>query len=155
LRVPYVEQIPQLGLKGVLIMPGPAPALTTNSPRNWIARIVRWFFTMVAILLVLFLGYTWMVLHWSYSRGERAGYVQKFSQRGLISKTWEGELAMVSMPGTTPEKFYFSVRDDSVAVRVNASLGKRVALVYEQHVGVPTTIFGETEYFVTDVKLIE
>jgi hypothetical protein len=62
---------------------------------------------------------------------------------------------MVSMPGTTPEKFYFTVRSDSVAARINASLGKRVALVYEEHIGIPVQWFGETGYFVQDVRVID
>src|SRR5437879_1575980 len=80
---------------------------------------------------------------------------QKFSKKGWICKTWEGELAIVSIPGTMSEKFSFTVRDDSIAARVNQTMGKRVALVYHQHVGIPTSCFGETEYFVVDVKSVE
>ena len=105
--------------------------------------------------IVLFALYTWSALTWSYSKGERAGYVQKFSHKGWICKTWEGELAIVSIPGTMSEKFYFTVRDDAVAARINESMGKRVKLTYEQHMGIPTTCFGETEYFVVDVKAVE
>jgi hypothetical protein len=104
--------------------------------------------------IVLFVLYTWSALQWSYSEGERAGYVQKFSKKGWICKTWEGELALVSMPGTVAEKFYFTVRDDVTAEYINQSLGKRVALRYQQHMGVPTTCFGETEYFVVAVKVL-
>ena len=113
---------------------------------------------IAAVLIVpvlLFALYTWSTLTWSYSSGERAGYVQKFSKKGWICKTWEGELAIVSIPGTMTEKFYFTVRDDSIAARVNQTMGKRVALVYHQHVGIPTSCFGETEYFVVDVKSVE
>jgi hypothetical protein len=99
--------------------------------------------------------YTWFVLTWSYSSGERAGYVQKLSKKGFIAKTWEGELAMVSMPGQAPEIFYFTVPTDSVAEKINASLGKRVKLKYDQHIGVPSRVFGETEYFVTEVVIVE
>jgi hypothetical protein len=106
-------------------------------------------------LVIIVILYTAFVLWWSYSSGERAGYVQKFSKKGFVFKTWEGELAMVSMPGTMPEKFVFSVRDDSTAARINASLGRRVVLVYDQHIGVPTTWFGETEYFVRELRVIE
>ena len=109
----------------------------------------------LALPVLGFVFYTWTTLAWSYSTGERAGYVQKFSRKGWICKTWEGELAMVSIPGTMPEKFYFTVRNDSVAARVNQTMGKRVALRYEQHKGVPTNCFGETEYFVVDVKPVE
>jgi len=105
--------------------------------------------------ILMFALYTWSALNWSYSEGERAGFVQKFSKRGWLCKTWEGELAMVSMPGTNPEKFYFTVRDDVIAEQINQALGKRVALRYQQHMGIPTSCFGETEYFVNAVKVLE
>ncbi|MGH7538601.1 MAG: hypothetical protein ACREMF_08210 [Gemmatimonadales bacterium] len=110
---------------------------------------------VVAIPIIVFALYTWSALTWSYASGERAGYVQKFSKKGWICKTWEGELAMVNIPGALSEKFLFTVRDDKVADYVNASLGKRVALTYDQHKGIPTTCFGETEYFVTAVRVVE
>jgi hypothetical protein len=110
---------------------------------------------VVIVPLALLALYTWIVLSWTYSTGERAGYVQKFSKKGWICKTWEGELAMVAIPGTLAEKFLFTVRDDSVADRVNSSLGKRVALTYRQHLGVPTTCFGDTQYWVNAVKVVE
>jgi hypothetical protein len=123
--------------------------------RSWGARIRRALLFGLAGLVVLFGAYLWFVLSWSYSDGERAGYVQKFSKKGVIVKTWEGELTMVVLPGTVAEKFFFTVRDDEVAEQVNQTLGKRVALTYEEHVGVPTSLFGETGYFVTGVRTIE
>lgn len=105
--------------------------------------------------VILFGLYTWAALTWSYSSGERAGFVQKFSRKGWICKTWEGELALVSIPGTMSEKFYFTVRDDSVAAHVNETMGKRVALVYHQHMGVPMRCFGDTQYFVVGVRSVE
>ena len=114
-----------------------------------------WLTAAPLVLAALFAAYTWLTLHWSYSNGERAGYVQKFSSKGWICKTWEGELAMVSMPGTMSEKFYFTVHNDAVAARINQSLGKKVSLTYAQHVGVPTQCFGETGYFVEDVRVVE
>jgi hypothetical protein len=119
------------------------------------SRILRWLMIIVGLAVVLFVVYTWSALHWTYSTGDRAGYVQKFSNKGWLFKTWEGELAMVSMPGTNPEKFYFSVREDSVAGVINQTLGRRVALHYEQHVGLPVNWFGDTEYFVVSVRLAE
>ena len=107
---------------------------------------------LLILALLLFCLYVWISLNFDYSEGERAGFVQKFSRRGWICKTWEGELAMVNLPGAMPEIFRFSVRDDAVAARVNQSLGKRVRLHYEQHKGIPTSCFGETEYFVTSVE---
>ncbi|MCP4638222.1 MAG: hypothetical protein GY848_17310 [Methyloversatilis sp.] len=111
--------------------------------------------SVLALLIALFGGYTWVVLNWSYSTGERAGYVQKFSNKGWVCKTWEGELAMVTMPGTLTEKFEFSVRDPEVARKLNESMGQRVSLHYEQHIGVPTSCFGETQYFVSEVRVVE
>jgi hypothetical protein len=115
-------------------------------------RVLGYFLGLVAAALVLLAIYTFAVLSWSYSTGERAGYLQKLSHKGFVCKTWEGELQLVAVPGSTPEKFLFSVRDDAVAARLNTTMGKRVALTYEQHIGVPSSCFGETQYFVTDVK---
>ena len=131
--------------------PGPAPA-----PKRGVAsRLRRTLFFSVVALALLLVAYTWFVLTWSYSRGERAGFVQKFSKKGVVVKTWEGELLMVTLPGVMPERWEFTVRDDAVAARINALMGKRIALSYEQHIGVPTTIFGETGYFVTSVREVK
>jgi hypothetical protein len=112
--------------------------------------------TALVVLAALgFAGFTWVTLNWSYSDGERAGFVQKFARRGWLCKTWEGEMAMVTMPGTVAEKFYFTVRSPAVAAQLNASLGKRVSLHYEQHRWVPSSCFGDTEYFVTGVRAAE
>jgi hypothetical protein len=114
------------------------------------------FFILLIILPIALLGlYTWASLTWVYSSGERAGYVQKLSQKGWICKTYEGELVLVSMPGTQAEKFNFTVRDEAIAKKINETVGKRVRLIYEEHKGVPTTCFGETSYFVHDVQLLD
>jgi hypothetical protein len=108
---------------------------------------------LVALLVIVLLAaaYFWLALQWSYSSGERAGWVQKFSHKGWVCKTWEGELALVSLPGSSVEKFLFTVRDDAVAKEVSAATGKRVTLHYEEKVGLPTSCFGETRHFVTGV----
>jgi len=108
----------------------------------------------LAVLLAAGL-YLYAVLTWSYSSGERAGWIQKFSRKGWVCKTWEGELAMVSLPGAMPEKFYFTVRDDALAVRIEQSVGQRVRLHYEQHRGVPGTCFGDTQYWVDALVPVE
>jgi len=116
----------------------------------------RVFMTLGGVLasaVVLFAGYTWITLHVSYSDGERAGFLQKFSRRGWVCKTWEGEILLTSMPGAIPEKFEFSVRDDDIAHQLQAAAGKRVVLNYEQHKGVPSECFGDTEYFITRVQV--
>jgi len=109
--------------------------------------------TILLIALMLLAGtWLWLTLHWNYSEGERAGYVQKLSKKGWLCKSWEGEIAMVSMPGAIPEKFSFSVRDDEVAHKINSLAGKRVVLIYRQHKLIPSTCFGDTEYFIADVR---
>jgi hypothetical protein len=116
---------------------------------------VKSLLSLILIGLVGLAAYTWIMFSWSYGSGERAGFVQKFSNRGFICKTWEGEMAMVSMPGTMSEKFFFTVRDDAVAQKINVNLGKKVALKYDQHIGLPTSCFGDTEYFVSDVIVLD
>lgn len=96
-----------------------------------------------------------VTLNYTYSAGDRAGYIQKLSKKGWLCKTWEGELAMATMPGTMPQIFYFSIRSDSVANIIQKNMGKRVSLSYDEHRGVPTKCFGETQYFVTNAKLAE
>jgi hypothetical protein len=99
--------------------------------------------------------YLWLVLSWPYSEGERAGILQKFSSKGWICKTYEGELAISIVPGVTPVIWYFSVRDESLRPALNAALGKRVVLHYREHRGLPTSCFGETSYFVTGLRVAE
>lgn len=105
----------------------------------------------VIVLAALATGYFALALSWNYSVGERAGWVQKFSKKGWICKTWEGELALVSLPGTSVEKFYFTVRDDAVAEQISRATGHRVSLHYEEKVGLPTSCFGETRHFVNRI----
>ena len=115
-------------------------------------RFLLW---TLAVLVVVPAVYFLFVFNWSYSEGDRAGWVQKFSSKGWLCKTWEGEMAMVSMPGTTTEKFFFTVWDDTVADRINKAMGKRVSLHYDEKVGLPTSCFGETRHYVTDVTGVE
>lgn len=116
----------------------------------WIALL-----SVVGAPAVLFALWATITLSYSYSSGERVGYVQKFSKKGWICKTWEGELAMTTVPGTAPQLFEFSVRDDSIADVIEDIMRTRegrVSLTYEQHKGVPTACFGETEYYVVEAR---
>jgi hypothetical protein len=122
------------------------------------ARRRRWLWFLIGSLLispVLVVSlWAWIALSWSFSSGERAGYVQKLSRRGWVCKTWEGELAMATVPGVMPEVFKFSVRNEQVAQSLSRSMGKRVSIAYEQHRGVPTSCFGDTEYFIVAVRAV-
>jgi len=129
--------------------------MDVHSEGNVKSHVSLWIAGILLVPIVGLIIYTWIALSWSFSKGERAGYIQKLSKSGWVCKTWEGEMAMVTMPGAIPDKFLFSVRDEKVAERINKFAGKRVALVYEQHTGLPSSCFGDTEYFIVDVKAIE
>jgi hypothetical protein len=129
----------------------PPATETRRRKRHWKLWLVLILLVFPAVVLT---GYTWVTLHYAYSSGERFGYVQKISKKGWLCKTWEGELAMTTVPGTAPQIFQFSVRDDATAHRIEQAVGQRVVLSYQQHRGVPSTCFGETEYFVTGVRPI-
>jgi len=129
--------------------PAPTPGFAR---RNW-GKITL--FTVIAVPALVFTIWAGVALNFSYSSGLRVGFVQKFSRKGWICKTWEGELAMVNMPGALSQIFTFSVRSDSVARAINDAMAKgRLELHYEEHRGVPTTCFGETNYYVTGVRSI-
>lgn len=134
--------------------PPGSPIATPPVPRR---HHRRWPWIVAGVILVpilLIVAWTEIALHYSYSHGSRAGYVQKFSRKGWICKTYEGELAMVNVPGAMQERWDFSVRDDSIAGVISKSMGQRVSLTYDQHEGVPTSCFGETQYFVTAVQVL-
>jgi hypothetical protein len=120
-----------------------------------LSGLLKYLVLLVFVPIILFGLYTWASLNWVYSSGERAGYVQKFSLKGYMCKTWEGEIVLVSMPGTQAEKFSFTVKDAATAKKVNDSLGKRVKLHYEEHKGVPTSCFGETPFYVNEIQVLE
>ena len=126
---------------------------TPAVPRRGPSRL-KLFFWVIVVPAVLVALYFMAVLKWNYSTGERAGWVQKFSKKGWLCKTWEGELSMISMPGATPEKFYFTVWDDKVAAEINAAMGRRVSLHYDEKVGLPTTCFGETRHWVNGITVV-
>ena len=130
-------------------------AATSPSPklkRPLLHRLRRAFWLVVVVGVLLLGAYVALMIRFTYSNGERAGYVQKFSRKGWVCKTWEGELAMATLPGAMPELFAFTVWDDGVAGRINGLMGQRVVLHYQEKVGLPTSCFGETRHFVDDVR---
>lgn len=130
-------------------MPTPMPPASKPSRRSF----KSWLLGSLVGAIVLIVLYTLFMLWWSYSEGERAGVLQKFSHKGWICKTWEGEIAMTTVPGVAPVMWNFTVRDDQVAKRMSSAVGQRVVLHYQEHRGVPTTCFGETAYFVDSVTI--
>jgi len=119
-----------------------------------IKKFFKWL-SIILIPLVLFVIYTFFTLHWVYSSGERVGFVQKISQKGFICKTYEGEQVLVTVPGTQAEKFFFTAKNEAIYNKINETNGQRVRLIYKQHKWIPTSCFGDTEYFVYDVKVLK
>lgn len=142
-------EVPERGYntKDVNAQAEPAP----RRGRRW--KIIVPFF-LVLVPALLFVLWASITLTYTYSSGDRAGYIQKFSRKGWLCKTWEGELAMATIPGAVPEIFRFTVRDDRVARELEQAMGQRVTLHYAEHRGVPTSCFGETDYFVVDVRAV-
>jgi hypothetical protein len=127
-------------------------AETPRRRRHW-GKIAL--LSIIIVPAILFGLWSWITLTYTYSEGDRAGYLQKFSEKGWLCKTWEGELAQANVPGVMPETFAFSVRDDRVAADLLRQMGNRVSVTYEEHRGVPTTCFGDTDYFVVNVRPID
>jgi hypothetical protein len=130
----------------------PVEARRSLLRRHWGKLTVS---TLVIGPLMVFTIWAVIALSFDFSTGERVGWVQKLSRRGWLCKTWEGELQMSNIPGSAPILFEFSVPDDSLANVIELAAGRKVALYYEQHIGVPSRCFGETEYFVKRVRVLE
>jgi hypothetical protein len=129
----------------------PAPPAPVKKKRNKLLIALLILLLIPAVIIALWI---WVALGYTYASGERAGYIQKISKKGWVCKTWEGELAMANLPGTMPQIFAFTVRKDSIAEILEKNIGKQVSITYEQHRGIPTTCFGETDYFVTRVQRV-
>jgi hypothetical protein len=137
-----------------VVMPPAAPE-AARPPRR---RRRKWPWIVLGVVVLVpvlaLTAWTAITLNWSYSKGTRTGYVQKFSKKGWVCKTWEGEIAMVNVPGAMQERFAFTVRNDSIANLINRYQGQRVVLEYDQHLGIPSSCFGDTQYFVKGVRAL-
>jgi hypothetical protein len=132
-------------------VPAPPPTPPARKKHHRVATIILSIVLIPAVAIALWI---WVAMGYTYASGDRAGYVQKISKKGWLCKTWEGELAMANLPGTMPQIFSFTVRNDSVANVLEQTIGKQVSVTYEQHRGLPTSCFGETEYFISRVNRI-
>jgi len=147
------EQYPERGYNTddvAAIREAPAPKKSVIR-RHWGKLLIS---IIVGVPVLGMALWSAIALAFVYSSGERVGYIQKFSEKGWLCKTYEGEIAMVNLPGQLANTFQFTVRSDSLAAVINKAQGQRVAIQYEQHKGVPTSCFGETEYFVNGVRVV-
>lgn len=142
-----MSDTPEPATEPIVPAPAPPPKKKHHRVRNIILLIVL----IPGVVIALWI---WVALGYTYASGERAGYVQKISKKGWLCKTWEGELAMANLPGTMPQIFSFTVRNDSIANVLEQTIGKQVSVTYEQHRGLPTSCFGDTEYFISRVNRI-
>lgn len=117
-------------------------------------KLVTIILLVILVPITVFVLWAWITLSFSYSSGERAGFLQKVSKKGWVCKTWEGEIQLTAMPGAAPEIFTFTVRSDSLAQVLNKLNGQKVVLEYQQHKGLPGSCFGETEYFVVGARAV-
>ena len=119
-------------------------------------KILTWSIAIIVVVLSFLIYWNY---YNTYSEGNRSGVLQKFSKRGNIFKTYEGELIMSSIASTgntmiASEKFFFSVTEDSIAKVLFDYEGKHVTLHYEQKRGhLPWK--GDTDYFVNSIKAAE
>ena len=135
-------------------MTAPEPEQSAPAPRTKRRRWPVAVATLIIVPLLLFVIYTFFVVSWSYSDGERAGTLQKFSRKGWLCKTYEGELALYVVGGVAPQIWYFTVRDESIVRGLSNAVGQKVQVHYSEHRGVPTDCFGDTPYWVDQVKVV-
>jgi hypothetical protein len=126
------------------------------SPRRSSAGRGMRVLVMFIVVVVAGIGlWSWLTLSWAYSDGERAGVLQKFSRKGWVCKTQEGEIAQYLVAGISPQMWLFSVRDKTVAAQLDKAVGHRVQLHYTEHPGVPTSCFAETRFFVDRITVTD
>ena len=118
-------------------------------------RFGRFFIWLIVIVVAILAAWTAFSLHWAYSEGDRAGVLQKFSKKGWLCKTYEGELALYVVGGVAPQIWYFSTRDEDLAKQLASAVGKNIQLHYTEHRGVPTQCFAETPYFARSFRIAE
>ena len=146
-----LENEPAESASGTAFKEAP-PSRASFKRRHWGKLLLL---TLIALPIVVFTVWVSTALNWTYSSAQRAGFVQKISRKGWLCKTWEGTLYTGIAQGFRADSFQFSVRSDSIAHQLEALSGKKVTVHYEQHKGVPTSCFGETEYFVSRVQEIQ
>jgi hypothetical protein len=124
---------------------------TLAKPRFRFGRILLWLILIVVVILGVWAAFS---LSWAYSEGDRAGVLQKFSKKGWLCKTYEGELALYIVGGVAPQIWYFSTRDEDLAKQLSGAVGKNIQLHYTEHRGIPTNCFAETPYFARSFQVV-
>ncbi len=97
-------------------------------------KVVLWIFFILVLIIVAF---SYWKYSFTYSDGYRAGLLQKFSRKGTIFKTYEGEMILSSVQSSSnialaSEKFFFSVTDENVAKKLEKLQGEHVVVHYKE-----------------------
>jgi len=121
---------------------------------------VRSFFIKVLVVLIILGAFVLWTCSWTYSEGTRAGQLIKFSEKGVLFKTHEGELNMGGLrtgdakDGLEGNLWKFSVLDENVVKKLEEAEGKRVKLSYKERYKAMAWQ-GDTNYFIVDVEVID
>jgi len=121
---------------------------------------VKSFLKKVLIVLIFFGAFALWTCSWTYSEGTRAGQLIKFSKKGIMFKTYEGELNMGGLrtgdakDGLEGNLWQFSVLDENIIKELENAEGKRVKLSYKERYKAMAWQ-GDTNYFVVGVEVIE
>jgi hypothetical protein len=111
------------------------------------------------IIIVILAAFIYWKFAFTFSDGYRAGLLQKFSRKGTIFKTYEGEMILSSVQSNAnvaiaSEKFFFSVTDDSIAKKLEQMQGQFIVVHYEQK-NSSLMWRGDSEYLVDSVRVAE
>jgi hypothetical protein len=133
---------------------------TSAKPSKWTSavkktkKILKWILTLIIIFLGTFIYWKYF---YTYSEGFRAGLLQKFSHKGAIFKTYEGEMILSSVSSTSnvaiaSEKFFFSVPKKELAIQFDTLQGRNVILHYIEKNG-PVFWRGDSRYLVDSIAV--
>jgi hypothetical protein len=117
-------------------------------------KFVLYFLLIVMLVLGSFIYWKY---YFTYSDGYRAGLLQKFSRKGNVFKTYEGEMILSSVQSNAnvtiaSEKFFFSVTDKNIALQLEKIQGESIVVHYlEKNGAFPWN--GESYYFVDSVRV--
>lgn len=117
-------------------------------------RILKW---SAFIILLLLFGFIYWKYFYTYSEGYRAGLLQKFSSKGTIFKTYEGEMILSSISSSrdiaiASEKFYFTLTNKNLVRSFDTLQGENVIVHYKQKNGI---LFwrGDSDYLVDSISI--
>lgn len=131
-----------------------AQPLSKQTDDSQVQKKPSWFRRFTRTVMILFTLSLIFIVYWfyfnKYGNGERTGILVKITHKGNIFKTDEGEMWLSCRQMTNPEKFYFSVTNDSIVQVLKNLQDECVQLTYTQYrAALPWR--GDNKYIVTGV----